>query len=170
MSQVICKLFSRKLFLQHSPNQHRGWLLIYALWIIRTTQQVLHRTSHVAYYRNVHKITIWFSRDILIKRKRKARKYKLARALTKASLSVCNFEKLADVSVRFELSSIVSRKSWYSEPSIVLTNLDIQNKAQPLILNANYRLAANEPSKIRPKTRCSFLNVPTGEKQVWNKR
>lgn len=147
MSQVICKLFSRKLFLQHSPNQRRGWLLIYALWIIRTTQQVLHRTSDIVYYRNVHEITIRFSRDILIKRK----------------LHICNFEKLAGVSVRFELSSVVSRKSWYSEPSIVLTNLDIQNKAQPLILNANYRLAANEPSKIRPKTRCSFLNVPTGE-------
>lgn len=146
MSQVICKLFSRKLFLQHSSNQRRGWLLIYALWIIRTTQQVLHRTSDIVYYRNVHKITIRFSQDILIKRK----------------LHICNFEKLAGVSVRFELSSVVLRKSWYSEPSIVLTNLDIQNKVQPLILNANYRLAANEPSKIRPKTRCSFLNVPTG--------
>ena len=157
MSQVICKLFSRKLFLQHSPDEHWGWLLIYALQIIRTTQ-VLHRTSHVTYYRNVHKITIRFSRDILIKRKRKARKYKLARALTKAFLPVCNFEKLAGVSVRFELSSVVS------------TNLDIQNKAQPPILNANYRLAANEPSKIQPKTRCSFLNVPIGEKQVRDKR
>lgn len=169
MSQVICKLFSRKLFLQHSPDQHWGWLLIYALQIVRTTQ-VLHRTSHVTYYRNVHKITIRFSRDILIKRKRKARKYKLARALTKAFLPVCNFEKLAGISVRFELSSVVSRKSWYSEPSIILTNLDIQNKTQPPILNANYRLAANEPSKIRPKTRCSFLNVSTGEKQVRDKR
>lgn len=157
MSQVICKLFSRKLFLQHSPDEHWGWLLIYALQIIRTTQ-VLHRTSHVTYYRNVHKITIRFSRNILIKRKRKARKYKLARALTKAFLPVCNFEKLAGVSVRFELSSVVS------------TNLDIQNKAQPPILNANYRLAANEPFKIRPKTHCSFLNVPTGEKQVRDKR
>ena len=95
----------------------------------------------------------------------------MAAKLTEAALPACNFEKLVGAGrPPRTFVGLCQENPDTANPSIVvLTSLlnKVQHPPSTLVLNANYRLAANElaASEIRPKTDChSFFVVSTKHK------